>query len=180
MAGENGVPRVSAFVQPASRLADPLEVFIARCDARAWLFDAAGFDLHEAVDVLQEAAVATGLVDRLGQDEVQRIIAEAFAPPEPCTDEPRDRTEEKVDDQCTRFSSTFADACKIADVEYAQMHQQKVVARWFRLGVSISTLRAACYLINQSLPDRLGLWLAKHTKQECAAIVAYIDDKKAA
>lgn len=35
-------------------------------------------DLHEAVDELQAAAVVSGLVAKLGQDEVQRLMAEAF------------------------------------------------------------------------------------------------------
>jgi hypothetical protein len=38
----------------------------------------AELDLHEAVDVLQADAVASGLVHEIGQDEVQRIIASAF------------------------------------------------------------------------------------------------------
>jgi hypothetical protein len=59
--------------------ADPLEVFDARCWARAWLFGAGEFSLTEAVDPLQEAAVATGLVELIGQDRVQKILADHFA-----------------------------------------------------------------------------------------------------
>jgi hypothetical protein len=43
------------------------------------LFAIGDYSLHEAVDVLQRDAVRDGLVDELGQDEVQRIISEAFA-----------------------------------------------------------------------------------------------------
>jgi hypothetical protein len=56
-----------------------LEVFIAHAEARAILWAACEFDLHEAVDALQAAAVASDLVAQLGQDEVQRLMAEAFA-----------------------------------------------------------------------------------------------------
>jgi hypothetical protein len=56
----------------------PLEVFRARAEARALLWQAGEFDLHEAVDVLQAAAVRDGLIDAIGQDAVQAIIAEAF------------------------------------------------------------------------------------------------------
>jgi hypothetical protein len=35
--------------------------------------------LHESVDALQVAAVVSGLVDEIGQDAVQLILAEAFA-----------------------------------------------------------------------------------------------------
>jgi hypothetical protein len=59
--------------------ANPLEVFDARCWARAWLAGAGEFSLHEAVDPLQQAAVATGLVELIGQDRVQKILADHFA-----------------------------------------------------------------------------------------------------
>jgi hypothetical protein len=57
-----------------------LAVFEARCKAQAALVAAGEFDLHDAVDALQAAAVATGLVAAIGQDEVQRIMARAFGP----------------------------------------------------------------------------------------------------
>jgi hypothetical protein len=68
----------AARARPAAR-PSALEAFVARAEARALLWQAGEFDLHEAVDVLQAAAERDGLVDQLGQDEVQRIIAEAFA-----------------------------------------------------------------------------------------------------
>lgn len=55
-----------------------VDIFRTRCEARAILRQAGEFDLHEAVDVLQEAAVATGLVSQIGQDAVQQIMAAAF------------------------------------------------------------------------------------------------------
>ena len=58
---------------------DPVAVFIARAEACALLYAAGEFDLHTAVDVLQADAERAGLVASIGQDEVQRIIAEAFA-----------------------------------------------------------------------------------------------------
>jgi tRNA A22 N-methylase len=57
---------------------DPLAVFKARAEARAILWAACEIDLHEAVDVLQADAVSTGLVAGLGQDAMQRILADAF------------------------------------------------------------------------------------------------------
>jgi hypothetical protein len=57
---------------------DPLLAFKARAEARAILWAACEMDLHEAVDVLQADAVSTGLIDRPGQDAVQRILADAF------------------------------------------------------------------------------------------------------
>ena len=54
-------------------------VFQARCEARAILFIAGEISLNDAVDVLQHDAVANGLVDAIGQNSVQAIMAEAFA-----------------------------------------------------------------------------------------------------
>jgi len=59
---------------PVSRLA----VFIARAEARAMLWQCGELDLDEAVDVLQAASEASGLIEEIGQDAVQAIIAKAF------------------------------------------------------------------------------------------------------
>jgi hypothetical protein len=58
---------------------DPVAVFTARAEARALLYAAGEFDLHEAVDKLQADAERSGLVAAIGQDQVQRIITEAFS-----------------------------------------------------------------------------------------------------
>ena len=57
---------------------DPVLAFAARCEARALLFANGALAMHEAVDTLQEAAVASGLVREIGQDAVQAIMAEAL------------------------------------------------------------------------------------------------------
>src|SRR5262249_23041852 len=64
-------------VQPAAP-PSALEIFVARCWARAILYAAGELDLHDAVDVLQEAAARTGLLAMIGQDAVQEILAAAF------------------------------------------------------------------------------------------------------
>ena len=54
-------------------------LFELRAWARAELYAACVFyDPPDAVDDLQEDAVSTGLVAGLGQDAVQRILADAF------------------------------------------------------------------------------------------------------
>ncbi len=70
---------MSAPVRRQQIRIDPLEVFTARAEARALLWQAGEFDLHEAVDKLQQDAERDGLVAAIGQDEVQRIMADAFA-----------------------------------------------------------------------------------------------------
>jgi hypothetical protein len=56
-----------------------LDIFVARCEARALLCQVGEYDLHEAVDVLQADADASGLVLAIGDDGVQRILGCAFA-----------------------------------------------------------------------------------------------------
>jgi hypothetical protein len=67
-----------AFDHRATAALDPVEVFRARCWARAYLWAAGEFDLHEAVDVLQADAERTDLVDEIGQDAIQKILSAAF------------------------------------------------------------------------------------------------------
>jgi hypothetical protein len=55
------------------------DVFVARCEARALLCKVGEIELLDAVDGLQQAASAYGLVAELGQDAVQKIMATAFA-----------------------------------------------------------------------------------------------------
>jgi hypothetical protein len=55
-----------------------LDVFRLRCWARANLVEYGMMPLQEAVNGLQDMAVSTDLVDLLGQDEVQAIMANAF------------------------------------------------------------------------------------------------------
>jgi hypothetical protein len=55
-----------------------LDIFTARAEARAILYAAGEYTLQEAVDGLQRAAEALGLIEDIGQDAVQLIIAEAF------------------------------------------------------------------------------------------------------
>jgi hypothetical protein len=73
---------------PARRI-DPVEVFRARCDAKAHLYGAGEIDLHDAAGELQDAAMASGLVGAIGQDAVQAIMVDAFWPA-------RERTPEDV------------------------------------------------------------------------------------
>jgi hypothetical protein len=64
----------AAITKPA-----PIEVFRARCEARAMLVSNGLMTLQDSVDGLQESAAAQGLVKQYGQDAVQRILSESFA-----------------------------------------------------------------------------------------------------
>lgn len=67
-----------AYVATETR-PDPVDIFRARCEARAILVEAGELAFLDAVDGLQQAAVRDGLVDKLGQNAIQRIMADAFA-----------------------------------------------------------------------------------------------------
>ncbi len=70
---------MSAAVAAAERRVDLLDVFTERAAARAYLWSIGELDLQEAVDVLQHDAEHDGLIERIGQDAVQQIMADAFA-----------------------------------------------------------------------------------------------------
>lgn len=65
---------------------DPTEVFRALCESRAYRWREGGIAaehggdnwIGHAVDPLQAWAERTGLVQLIGQDRVQEIMAEAF------------------------------------------------------------------------------------------------------
>jgi len=59
--------------------ADTIEVFTALCWARGHLWREGYWpDRTDAIDTVQQWAVDHELIERIGQDEVQRLIAEAF------------------------------------------------------------------------------------------------------
>ncbi len=63
--------------QPEAR-PDKRRVFELRCWAKAYLFGIGEILLIDAVYQLQADAENSGLVDEIGQDEVQRILGAAF------------------------------------------------------------------------------------------------------
>lgn len=56
-----------------------IAVFEIRAWARARLYADGELTLHEAVDELQQFAEQSGLVERVGQDLIQEILAHAFS-----------------------------------------------------------------------------------------------------
>jgi hypothetical protein len=64
--------------RPATKPIDLVDIYRERAEARAYLVMIGDMDLHDAVDGLQADAERDGLVERLGQDAVQAILAKAF------------------------------------------------------------------------------------------------------
>jgi hypothetical protein len=69
----------NAAAKPKVATVDVVEVFRLRAEARALLWSLGEYSIHEAVDVLQLDAERAGLLDDLGQDRVQQILAEVFS-----------------------------------------------------------------------------------------------------
>ena len=67
------------YVPDDAAPADTIEVFAALCWAKAHLWREGHIDdIPGAVDALESWANHHGLIERIGQDEVQRIMGEAF------------------------------------------------------------------------------------------------------
>jgi hypothetical protein len=171
----------------------PLAVFTARCEARAKLWRAGEFGLHHAVDELQHAAVRDGLVAELGQDRVQEIMCEAFAP---VRDDLLEFQEIETDAAACAVETTFAAACAAADEKQARKPQDPRLDRLRRLmdadvslerawneintpgDVPTATLRAAEYLIQQGDAERFRKWLDRHSAHERNAIRRHLEAKR--
>ncbi len=69
---------VREFVPSPDTRPSALTVFELRAWARAQLWAAGEIDLPDAVDALQAHAARAGLVETLGADRVQEIMAIAF------------------------------------------------------------------------------------------------------
>jgi hypothetical protein len=162
--------------QQRPQVTDPLASFIARAKAKTLAWKAGEISLHDAVDGLQQAAEAFGLVIELGQDAVQAIMVEAFAPER--DDLPRDDYD----------GSTFAAACREADekqrrkAENPHLDDVSIESAWHHLsrplGVPIATLWTAEFLLQQNDPARLKAWLARHSREQRNAIRKHLQNKK--
>jgi hypothetical protein len=174
-------PAEFAGAVPVKRPADPVAVFTARCAARATLYAAGEFELTEAVDPLQASAVACGLLEMIGQDAVQAIMAAAF---EPVRDDLAGQDDEVPGDEYEGLSSTFARACEAADRKHAD-EQQSInnrgeLKRGQHCGIPISVQQTAEWLFFQAKdPKRFETWLLEHSECQRQAIVAHIERKKA-
>jgi hypothetical protein len=138
---------ISAAEMPGARSASSEAVYAARCDARALLFANGLLSLHEAVDELQTYAEKSGLVDRLGQDEVQRIMGVAFAAVDllPGPEEPA------------------ADQISPAQLSSAAPDPRETVApRSPAYRTAASTIAAFRYVTGLDDADYLTRWLANH------------------
>jgi hypothetical protein len=128
--------------------ADPVEVFRLRCASRAKLWHTGQIDLHSAVDELQHSAEASGLIDAIiGQDAVQGLMVEAFAPLR--DDLPRaEKKKPPADDEYDGLSSTFAKLCREADEKQRRKLPDPRLERLRRLMDDDVSIERTCHEIN--------------------------------
>jgi hypothetical protein len=165
-------------------LADPTTVFTVRCETRAYLYGECELTLHEAVDVLPAAAADLGLIETIGQDRVQSIMADAFRPIQDAdeaieavtlnvVEEGLTADCEDSDDEYDGLTSSFARMCRFADAEHAHTTIEPRCAKRCN-HVAVSTLRAARFLVLQGNPKRFTKWLAEHTATERLMICEHL------
>jgi hypothetical protein len=175
--GQHQVGAMNALALLINRPANSLEAFKARCWAKALLVSEGLMDFYEAVDGLQNAAVAFRLAERVGQDEVQRIMAEAFGEELP-------ELQSGVDDIIRRW--------ELADPRDAWCHNGKPppsddfrnsnIARAPEpkprpYKTPSSTVAAFKFLASQGDIARLDAWLAAH-KQDAPFLLKLLEGKK--
>jgi hypothetical protein len=142
--------RKQAALRPSA-----LEVFSARAEARALLWQAGQLDLHDAVDELQHTAVRDGLVAELGQDAVQEIMVAAFTTVREPLRPPG--VEVNTDDNWQTLGQSAA----------------RVVEK-----LAAATIMAAEYLVQQGDAERLRNWLDRHSADERTAIRRHLEAKR--
>jgi hypothetical protein len=181
-------PNAALVTQPENRR--EIEIFAARCQARAQLFAAGEIDLHEAADVLQYAAKQSGLVDELGQDEVQAIMSAAFAAVR--DDLPAAEPSSSAEDawNAPGWHEAALDYHRLRDGRVSIVEPGELPDKWDELsvgalwlndsqrhGVASATLQAAEHLILNN-PKQFEAWLLRHSPAERAAIVAHINKRR--
>ena len=173
MASERWQPIRLSVLARNRRTASPtqLQVFNARCEARAVLYAGGHLDLHEAVDLLQADAVRLGLPDQFGQDKVQQILSRAFAGARimcpPCGADP-----------CVNQS--FCALCRKTDSQRSADQRLKQHPRTALEpdGLAVSTIITAEFLVQQGDSERLRAWLANQSPDERAAIRLHFSHKR--
>jgi hypothetical protein len=151
------MPTIRACSSQDDNKPSPLEAFEACAEARALLFARGVFDLHEAVDELQDHAVRRGLVDEIGQDAVQHIMSEAFRPV-------REATQATLVDEAMLEATLELEAVLNPELAEAAAEPKPPPppSPPPKPHVPQSVLDAADYVRRQGDPERLRRWLGDH------------------
>jgi hypothetical protein len=165
-----------------------VEIFTARAEARALLCFCGELELADAVDELQAVAERDGLVAAIGQDEVQRIIADVFAHVEASGF----GTNAAWESPGWRQAALDYHAARGANPTVVEIEPERLAALRALMAddvsidqachqlnagrgqVAASTLQTAEYLAAAGDAERWGVWLARHDDTERAAILQHL------
>jgi hypothetical protein len=168
---ERGVAEIGANFAGSARqillVPSALEVFLARAEGRAHLYAAGELDLHQAVDVLQDAAERTGLVTLIGQDAVQAMMADAFQITQPVHES--EALARPSTEPCDLVSQRG-----VASAAELQRANDRTLAERFRHSLPASTVDALHYAIAQKDPQRLRQFITGRSTQERKQIRAHL------
>jgi hypothetical protein len=149
-----------------------VEVFSLRCEVRAFLVAEGEIDLHKAVDGLQASGVRLGLLEEIGQDAVQAIMAKTFAEARAVLPE--------VD---FAEHAWAAPGWREAAVAYHKERGTRVAVVEIsppgpsRPRVAASIIQAAEYLIKEGEYEPLRAYVARHSAKERNAIFEHFEQK---
>jgi hypothetical protein len=138
---------------PVSTLGD-LEEFAECCEVHAWFFTEGWISLQTAVDNLQRLAERWHLIEDLGQDAIQSIMAFSAAPEELPSDYAAQIVRQwEIADARDRWQHT-------GELPPAPKAAPTAAARPIRL--PSSTVEAFKHVVNLGAPETLSKWLRDH------------------
>lgn len=150
---------------------NPITAFWVRCQARAYLWAACEYGLHEAVDDLQLSAKKNGLVDAIGQDHVQLLMSAGFRPYR--ITEPEQVPACDICGLSPCMSRSFCRLCRQID----RKNPPAAVPTQEKRGIPASVIEAFRYVVWQNDPHQLRAWLARRTRDERKAFKKMLTTK---
>jgi hypothetical protein len=148
-------PPETALPDLPAEIVAPDAVFAERCEASARRHLSGELSLHGAIDELQAYAEDSGLIDRIGQDEVQRIMGAAFAA--------ADLLPEAADElnEACEAEIMLAAADLVRRWESAYKPRPEPLRRPEPYRPAESTISAFWFVATRE-PEKLKAWLARH------------------
>jgi len=135
--------------------------FAECCGTDAWFYSNGWISLHTAVDNLQNLAERWGLIEEIGQDAVQAIMVDAFAPNE-VAEEPELPSD---------YAAQIVRQWEMADPRDRWHHTGELppgnaeppAASRRKAAVPQSTVDAFKFVVALGDPDHLARWLRGHS-----------------
>ena len=179
MTGASALPDLVLVPPERSQHPDIVEAFQIRSWARAYLAVVGLMDFHEAVDSLQELAEGNGLVERLGQDGVQTIMASQFEavrsvyagqPPATGPDDLPTTAETEGPTMAESHHRIVARDGVASAAELQRDYERATRRERVDHGLAPSTPAALKYVLAQNDVEKIRSWLARRAPEEHAEL----------